>query len=343
MPSDYQEATRLTIHTANCLRSLSPLAACSLCQDVCPQKALSWQNDTWTATDCTRCGLCVAVCPTQVFQLDYPALLQQQTGQPLSVCCNQNSQAPAQALRINCLQQLSPLTLVHLLYQYGQITLYLSPEACQQCPQQWYAQSLLLQLQQYHLPADKLQIVTQTPDVQTTATRQSGRRGFLHNLLQQTENRSKKAILQAADHFITDPAPQQKAAIFPARLPLYALYIKRQLSSPPDASLPFRQLQCTACNFCGACTHLCPTQALTMTETETQRQLQFHPELCINCNLCQTICMQHGLRWDDWMTQEQFLQTPQLLAHSAKQCCVNCGHDYYQWPADDESCCSFCR
>lgn len=80
-----------------------------------------------------------------------------------------------------------------------------------------------------------------------------------------------------------------------------------------------------------------------MQEQDGQKQLLYHPELCINCNLCQQVCMQHGLQWDDFMSQQQFLHTPQILAHSAEKVCTRCEHTYYQWPADDSQLCSFCK
>ena len=99
--------------------------------------------------NCNLCGLCTLVCPTQVFQIDQPQLLQYEKNQPLQLCCSQNMTAPEQALRINCLQQLTPLAILHLLYQHGKLTLYVSSEDCQQCAHRWYPQGLIQQLEQY--------------------------------------------------------------------------------------------------------------------------------------------------------------------------------------------------
>ena len=44
------------------------------------------------------------------------------------------------------------------------------------------------------------------------------------------------------------------------------------------------------CNFCGACTILCPTDALKM-ETEHNRQsITLQPSKCVDCSLCEDIC-----------------------------------------------------
>lgn len=348
--STYEKARQLTIYNANCLNQLSPLAACDTCQQICPQQALSLRDGRWQAADCTLCGLCVAVCPTQVFQIDQPLLLRQPQG-PLQLCCSQNSAAPEQAWRLNCLQQLSPLTLLYLLYQHRQITLYLTPDTCRHCMQQWAPQGLLQQLEPYHIPPEQLQIVLEEPTAQAPSTEdqqpENQRRELLRGLWHRAESQSKKAALQAVEaitaNSFSQEVPLAEPEIFPQRLPLYACYAKKQLPFHPDQQLPFRGLSCQACNFCGACCRLCPTQALTLTEQGGEQQLHFHPELCINCGLCQSVCMQHGLQWEDFMSQQQFLQTPQLLAHSPEMICASCEHSFYQWPPTEQALCSFCR
>lgn len=252
-------------------------------------------------------------CPTQAFQIDLPQLLQQPKG-PLQLCCYQNLSAPPSALRLNCLQQLSPLMLCYLIYQHQQITLYLTPELCQSCLQQWYPQGLLQQLAAYHIPAEQLKLVLQAPaqpHPTDSPQPENQRRQLLRNFWHRTEEQSKKAAIQAAEAITATGsatwAQVPEPEIFPQRLPLYALYAKKLLPIHGNEPLPFRQLTCQACSFCGACSHICPTKALTLTEQDGEKQLQYRPELCISCQLCQAICMQQGLQWGDFMQQQQFL------------------------------------
>ena len=344
----YQKARALSIFSANCLNQHSPLANCNICETVCPQKALSFHDDKWTAVNCTLCGVCAMVCPTQVFQIDTPFLLQLPP-QNLVLACSQHPSAPAEALRINCIQQLTPLAIVHLLYHHPSVCIYIPTEHCKQCAHRWYGQGLLQQLDTYQLPAEKLQIITKTKDA---PVEENQRRELFRDLFHRTEDTSKKVLAQVAEkisaEFSSEEIQQKEPAVFPNRLPLYALYVKKQLPVPTNTELPFRQLHCTNCTFCGACAHVCPTESLTIkTPTDTQKQLYFQPELCINCNLCSQICMQHGLEWGDFCTAEQFMQTPQLLAQATEQRCSRCEHEFYQWPeeqtTDGEPICSFCR
>ncbi len=340
----FQKANTLSILSQNCLNHRSPLSSCHICETACPQKALSYQDGKWSAVNCTLCGICAMVCPTQTFQIDLPDLLHLPK-QHLTLYCDQNTSAPADSIRIHCMQQLNPLAIIHLLYRHTAVTIHLPLDHCKQCRHQWYAQGLIQQLNAYQLPPDKLQIITQ--DEPTTAN-ENQRRDLFKDLLHRTENKSKKMLVQTIEtigaDFISQEVAQKDPAIFPSRLPLYALYAKKEL--PVVQELPFRQLSCTTCTFCGACTHICPTQALEVTKNDEEKQLLFHPELCINCNLCTQICIQHGLEWEDFFTAKQFMQSPILLAHSLEYICSLCEHEFYQWPSKQEHenpICSFCR
>lgn len=74
--TNWQKANQLSMYSANCLNNISPFSQCTVCQDICPQQALYWQDNHWQAANCNLCGLCTMVCPTQVFQIDQQALLQ---------------------------------------------------------------------------------------------------------------------------------------------------------------------------------------------------------------------------------------------------------------------------
>ena len=344
--ANFQKAEQLSIYSGNCLRSRSPLSTCASCETLCPEQALLFQDDKWQAQNCSLCGLCAMVCPGQVFQIDQHRVMQHQKGQPLFLCCSQNTQAPAEAIRVNCLQQFSPLSLIYLLYHHPQLTLYIVPSECQSCRHSWYAQGLLQQLEQYRIPSDKLRIIMQEAG-EPAAADGNQRRELFRDLFRRTERHSRKAAMQTVDKltaaFSSAEVPVEQTEIFPTRLPLYAMYVKKQLPVQSEAELPFRQLVCSACTFCSACTHVCPTQALTLLTLENEKSLQFQPELCINCGLCQSVCMQRGLEWDDFLTQGQFLETPKTIARSAEKICSACEHEFYQWPDTEDSICSFCR
>ena len=341
----FKKANKLSILSANCLNLHSPLADCHICETVCPQKAISFQDGNLQAQNCSLCGICAMVCPTQVFQIDLPALLHQ-ASTPLSICCSQNTTAPTNVLRVNCIQQFNPLAIIYLLYRYPSVHIHIPTELCKQCSHQWYAQGFLQQLETYKLPSERLQLIT----TQNAPVAENRRRELFRDLFHRTEDTSKKVLTQAIEkistEFSSEEVTQEEPTVFPSRLPLYALYAKKQIPLQDEHTLPFRALSCTTCTFCGACAHICPTQAIEIKKENKNKQLLFHPELCINCNLCQKICMQRGLSWEDFLTDTQFMQTPTCLAQSQEHICSLCDHEFYHWPtqmAEEEPICSFCR
>jgi formate hydrogenlyase subunit 6/NADH:ubiquinone oxidoreductase subunit I len=44
------------------------------------------------------------------------------------------------------------------------------------------------------------------------------------------------------------------------------------------------------CNFCGACTILCPTNALSIVSKNDSTILTLQPHKCVDCHLCEDIC-----------------------------------------------------
>ncbi len=335
-PQKANSDRRLFIRSANCLRRLSPRTHCDLCEKLCPAQALRWQDEHWTAASCTLCGQCAAVCPTQVFQIDLPRLLARAPA-PLSICCRENRQAPPEALRLNCLRQFSPEALLFLLYRHGRLTLYLTPAQCWQCPEGWYAQGLAQQLARFGIPEDRLIVRLQAPPADADAVRAE-------------ETRAAAPAAAAA-------VDVHGASFFPARLPLRALYLSGARTASKEQALPWRMLGCSACSFCGACSRLCPTGALSFRDTgggraaecgdgakpAPVRQLLFQPELCLGCDLCREVCLPRGLAWQDFLTPAQFLQSPAVLAESAEAICSVCGHPFYRYPPDADGRCRFCR
>ena len=340
----HKTAERLSIFSANCLNRLSPLMHCSVCTDVCPLHSLSFQDEKWETSSCTLCGICAAVCPTQVFQIDLISLLNTDRQNPLSLCCTKNTSAPEGTVRINCFQQFTPLNILQLLYYHPKVTIYLEPEFCETCSQKWYPKGLTQQLKPFHLPDDMFQIITNPPK---TNSDESNRRNFFHDLLHRTEMKSKEKAIELADNFTSvfssEEQAEEEPAIFPSRLPFYAALLKNQIPTHKTEELPFQSLSCSLCNFCGACTHLCPTDALLLKKETDEAFLLFHPELCIGCDLCTQVCMQHGLSWDSFLTEAEFLETPLRLAHSHEKICTRCEQPYFLWPESDENLCAFCK
>lgn len=335
-----------------CSKLISPLSHCHICQDVCPQQALDFTGEQWQLTeDCTQCGLCTANCPQQVFQLDYPSLLQQANRQEkLLLACQHNQLAPQQSQSVHCLQQFSPLQLLMLSQQYAEVVIYLSQQDCEQCTKGWYSPLLALQLQQYHLQDSHIRLIQQQyPETDANEDSNGQRRKFFRQLARDSKKISGDFFTSTLNKWLDPFAAQEKmpgsSSILPMRLPLFTHYQQQVNSSPAgeDTELPFRQLSCQSCTLCGACAAICPTKALILRVEEKTKELLYRPEYCNQCNLCQDICFQHQLFWNSRLTIKQFLASPLQLSYSTEQICSQCNHAYYLDPPSSKQLCSFCQ
>ncbi len=345
----------LNIQSAACSKVLSPLSSCQKCQDICPVQALDFANGQWSASQCIGCGLCVIACPNHVFRLDEDALLQAASpDKPLLISCKHNPAPNGSDLTINCFQQLYPELILRLLSQSQKLILYADEHICSQCANHWYAPGLSLQLAAFGLPLDHLALVSCTEELaeQRPVQQEPSRRSFFKQLFHDTIATSQKSIVQTTENLLADfPADltlDDTPAVLPIRrAPLRSLYAQH----PPtpaisEQELPYRLLNVDYCTFCGACTNLCPTGALTLHTTEDEsKHLLFQPLLCTQCQLCQDICMHKKIYWSDRLTIGQLLTpTPLSLAQAPAKICSQCEHPYWQYPADEsKDICPFCR
>ena len=338
-----KEVWHLFIQQHLCSKIISPVSQCHICQDICPQHSLQLVEDKWQINDCTKCGLCVAHCPQQVFQLDYPTLLQQADNEKiLSLACLNYPNAPADCLKVQCLQQFSPLHLLTLSQKYKKVVVYLAQTTCDQCQHHWYCSLLTLQLEQYHLQQEKIEIINLQPAAKNEE--QNKRRSFFQEVFRDSKSASSNFLSEKLNQWL-DPFDMAKetqpSLVLPSLRQVLAGYYQEQ-AIEPNTSLPMRQLECSSCHFCSACTAVCPHQALTINENGETKSLLYNPALCTQCGLCLDICLAKKLSWGEKLTIEQLLST-QTLRQSPAYTCSSCGHTYHSDPPSEDNLCHFCR
>lgn len=348
----------MTIHSERCIRQVSPLATCGKCEAICPQRALSAQDGNWQVAQdlCTNCGLCITVCPNQVFQLEEQFLQQQSLlNEHLQICCYQAALPQSNILKINCLQQLYPELVIQLLNNVEKLTLYFDKNQCQDCVNGWYPPGLLLQLQQFPLPLEKLFLAEQNAQpTETSADKHSantGRRSFLVDCLEKARYTSQKMIAQSVDQLLSLSTDEQTESALPLpkinllshRQGLFDCLLKAKETIDEQHILPYRQLHIDQCTFCGACAKLCPTGALTLHHDDPVKTLYYQSNLCLGCNLCIDLCLQKQIYWSDRLTTAQFmLSEPTPLIQGQKRICVQCDQPYWDAPEISDTC-HFCH
>lgn len=172
---------RITANADLCVRCRSPLATCSLCADICPEKGIILTEKGPLVERCRACGRCVRDCPERVYTLDSFLLADYCRGKacPVIGCTHDVSDASVDG-RISCFTQLEPEWLATVLQHVSQLILYVDQESCRSCVNSWSAEALIGRMEQLSLPyRERLTIVQNPGDLLGFQDPTSNRREFI--------------------------------------------------------------------------------------------------------------------------------------------------------------------
>lgn len=360
----FSSLSPLKINNNLCTRVITPKSGCNKCLEVCPNKSLSFQNGSWQVADCLYCGLCVAACPNNVFKLDEDHLLSQcSSNNSLLITCSplweKIKTRDKDIMKINCLSQLYPELILKLSADSQQVIIYINPDQCSECLNFSYF-PLLKEIKKFPLSIENLNFITNLKNLKPFLTKnktkeknnqQNSRRLFLKSIFnsakevpQQLINSTFSSLAIETDdtnnHNENKKSTPDTKSTFTKRKLVYDLLQNKPNGIDPNRTLPYKNLRIDNCNFCGACTKLCPTKALTIVKDDADRKkLIFQPKLCTECDICQDICFFQGISWDNELTIADFLNNqPTPLLSTAKRTCSSCGQDFWQVPGDSDTC-----
>jgi len=325
------------VEPKTCLNNRHRDAGCQRCVDACPTTALSLSEVTGPTagtTDvivldmeqCVGCGLCLRLCPTNVFQqrsspeiklLD--AFHNLRPSEPVELTCPQNEQPHLSRVPNStvvraprCLSALSVPLLLAL--QKRVSTLWLNDAVCESCPigqtQPYIADSAIA--------ANMVLAAFGQPSTLRTYTGNNGalglpaerpllsgeepvysRRDFFGSLGRLT----RQAAVAVLSESLTPPEPAGPRPVdqrLPHKLPenrRQLLSALRVLGTPAETQIDLRQISAATvsvdgdkCSACGLCARFCPTGALEFLSDETHFVINFLPAACVDCGICDLIC-----------------------------------------------------
>ena len=337
---DYFET--LKIDNSRCVKNKSPLASCNLCDNVCPTKGLNYSAGKWEVSDCTLCGRCISLCPMEVFSLDEDKLLANAKDEEVLFLGCHHDKKTLLPIKINCFKQLTPELILCLLAKTKKIVFLVDEEVCSACQNDWSKEVLILLLKRFHLETERrLFFETKRERIDTfIAEYDASRRDYLKKTYRDFLNQGSKVVEGELKNKNLAIKEEEKL------LKRFHLFTSYRENYTKDETLPYPLLEVRHCHFCGACTTLCPTQALKLVETtkedDVKKHLLFHPTLCTQCKLCEDVCLSKGIFWGDFIRQELFFLGKWLeVARGEKKVCQSCQQDFFDY--EDEKMCYFCR
>lgn len=338
------------LNATRCVRYRYRYSSCERCASACPHQAIALHDAgvTVSAQACQSCALCVAVCPTQALsQPDFEpiALLRQAIRKPSYTLACAPSGQHGDAI-VPCLGAIDAVWLAYMARR-GLPVLLRGSSHCSVCrhakpgASQWAAaleavQALHQALTQadpesapvWAMPVHENQPVSQTEKALTAIKKKAGdaRRGFLKRLLRPRQSEPSK----------TSPQPLQQGAIragaYIVSEPRELLHIVCRQDQPAELvwheALPLLALTLNSgCTLCEACFRVCPTAAITITETPEDWALDFDQDRCVGCLACLDVCQPKVLDAHSHLDPRPG-QPPVRLIAQVKQRCRRCDRHF---------------
>lgn len=330
---------------SRCVRTMSPLAKCQICMDVCPKKGVQLSQDGPVIVDCSSCGQCVRACPERALTYDDKDILMNlKQSRQLVIGCRRDEPHPAVDVQVPCMQMLRPADLLLWAHFLDDLWLYVPRDLCTTCENDWFPEALQLPIEQSLLmEATRIHIVSEEEMLSRfLSTESMNRRTFFKSsadkIIQTTLKIGEKEVEKQWLH-----CWQKENKAIADRSLLLGLYQSQKDNIDKEATIRFATLSLTHCVFCSACVMVCPHEALCLSTIGNRLVLSYATGLCSGCHLCQDVCPVNGMQPGGHIKVADLIDPKwTVLASSDGQYCTSCGDLYYEYPASGSRC-RFCE
>lgn len=294
---------------------------CRICEDVCPEGAITFEPGPVVSDHCTRCGLCQTACPTEVFQGEVHSdqhlltrirsLLRSEPcaarTHPLFVHCREAEPQHRESVAVPCLGSVTENFLLGAV-ALGANPLTLVRGNCDRCRLR-AGEALFAKARDAYLALTPVvgseSSALKVEQRQRNEPASSARRKFFKRMAGREDHGAGNWPAPGTDApGLSRCAADRGAGPTPGRTLLQTLL--RSVSWPsttslryhtdlPWASLTIDQRDCATC---GTCVNLCPTGAITRSIESDRLSHHFSSALCVNCRLCEEACPQQVISFE---------------------------------------------
>jgi ferredoxin len=353
--------TRITqgvkIYRNICTRSKSPKASCDTCVKACPVGAISFNPSLDVQNQCIGCGICTAACPNGVFELvdrDDESLCLEidkiltQTGSDnvTFVCGDKTNRNPAE-ISVVCLAGLNESVLLSA-FNYGAEKVALHHFKCNECLlyskfcnvydlcRKMDVFMRLTGIDTGRFEVTQIHSAPSYPSGQPhkKPQRELSRRDFFSLL--------KRTARSRFDDFSDDSDNEEYKkcrAVNNKRqrlLNILARFDKLVSCKIDNNRVPFADIRISdSCVGCGVCQKTCPVGALKNTTHNGNFSLDFSPDICTSCRLCEELCARRAIRINNSFDLGELLSmSDKKLIELQGKSCELCGHPFYGTDGD---------
>ena len=333
-----------------CKRARFTQSDCTLCADLCPERAIAFETGPVVEHTCTGCGLCQAVCPTEVFQNDrhsdeqllheiaprverrrHPA-----AGTRIRVRCREAEGHPEDCLAVTCLGGLTETFLLGVaLLKVDALTL--ARGKCSTCRlfagEGLLSSALRTFARSLTLLADRQLVI----DIEERPRGGRKRESLVRrrSVLTMFSAEDAKPSAPAVGTRSSDKRRLQNRAH--TRRPPSKTLTQELLDKATSAGEPQRESKARSvfdcvkidqerCSACGICVTLCPTGALARSVDDGWLSHHFDASLCNGCRLCAEACQENAISFASHARVcDMREKTPVALTRMKMATCAICG------------------
>ncbi|MEH7250685.1 4Fe-4S binding protein [Neobacillus niacini] len=351
-----QKVTSLSVEPNLCVHLISPKSSCHSCFENCPTKSISLTNKQIEIDEnCLECGLCSTVCPTNAILFNRPPLKQviselvhqceQNENEKVYLHCKKMPVSDGNVISVTvpCLGMIPREAWVTMLSKCKNLTIYHSDSGCTGCEittgeKVWKKELHVGET----MTGSSMNITSNITHSAKQKPFDKDRRAFLSSFFNEIKATNKLAFkellgssevlsyqekrqettlskvkreLEEVSHHLYEKVTNESALPYMNKRAflLTQLQENEALQKQKDIRLPTITADC---NFCGACTILCPTDALKMKTENNCQSITLQPAKCLDCSLCEDICFTKSIQLQYEENRTLLKQEQRLTSHS---------------------------
>lgn len=343
----------LTVDSSRCTRVRSPLSKCRACLEVCPTGGISWNKNELQVGKCIECGLCATACPSGALEWKYPSPEQLinklkelvSLYQEAYIYCSQHTpkRNVPWGTEVSCFGSIPWECWLAILQLDDKFKLAHPENSCHTCRVTNGEKLWQQQLQKAeNLAGKKINVIEEIKPKRLKKKPQKINRErrqlfalFVSSLGKIPENMVNS--IAGGKKETERIVPVSGTAAPRRKVLLHVLQNKPHLAERITISLPVINEKC---QFCKACSILCPRGALQQTESGGMFELRLDKTLCSGCGLCTEVCYHNAVELTKYPAAT-LTKPGQLLISGGEISCPNCGFTYAS--ADTKATCPKCK
>lgn len=320
-PEDYLERPR--VNSTMCVSAVAKNPdVCTRCVDVCPVNAISFKQSSVRLDDnCRKCGLCVAECPTEAFQVrknsafalyDKVARAAAAYEQCYLTCARAIDRIPHEnEIVLPCVGAIAHEVWFSLLCDFPNLSVYLPLGLCDDCrtttgeeamgiaiavAEDWSGESVGLEVDEADLTHAQTRAYKRSQFVSSVT--QAGTRLVTRGNpalagAQAVANRLKAhsqqitELQRTLEQAVGSQGSQGKRRVLTRKRRLVMAALQKYDDLASEMYFDFPVIDISRCTMCGDCSKACVVHAL---EVDKSGRVIVEPSYCVNCGACAAMC-----------------------------------------------------